>query len=63
MPAQGHKFSVGLLDAGGARVGVAIVGRAVARNLDDGRPLEVTRLATDVAADRSLFRGNRFTIS
>jgi len=48
---QGHKFSIGLLDADGTRVGVAIVGRPVARHLDDGRTLEVTRLATDGSAN------------
>lgn len=42
----GWKFGVGVSD--GARlVGVAIVGRPVARMLDDGRTLEVTRLCTD----------------
>lgn len=42
----GHKFSLGC--AGGDRiVGVAIVGRPVARGRDDGLTLEVTRLCTD----------------
>jgi hypothetical protein len=45
-PPVGHKFSIGV-----AReqllVGVAIVGRPVARNYDDGRTLELTRCATD----------------
>jgi hypothetical protein len=45
-PPQGHKFSVGVAD-GETLVGVAIVGRPVARHLDDGRTLEVTRVATD----------------
>ncbi|MFJ4642759.1 XF1762 family protein [Streptomyces bobili] len=48
---QGHKFSIGLLDATGTRVGVAIVGRPVARHLDDGWTLEVTRPATDGSPD------------
>ena len=40
------KFSIGCAD--GERVcGVAMVGRPVARHLDDGWTLEVTRLATD----------------
>lgn len=43
---QGHKFSIGL-DAGGCISGVAIVGRPVARHLDDGMTLEVTRCCTD----------------
>jgi hypothetical protein len=44
----GHKFSVAVA-AGEAIVGVAIVGRPVARHLDDGWTLEVVRLATDGA--------------
>ena len=53
-PVQGGKFSLAVtLDEGdGAApedciVGVAIVGRPVARHLDDGWTLEVTRLCTD----------------
>ena len=46
-PPRGHKFSLGLRDAGGVLVAVAIVGRPVARALDDGRSAEVTRLAGD----------------
>lgn len=42
----GHKFSIGLSD-GEKIVGVAIVGRPVARHLDDGWTLEVNRLCTD----------------
>lgn len=42
----GAKFSVGVRDADHVR-GVAIVGRPVARHLDDGHMLEVTRVATD----------------
>lgn len=45
-PPQGHKFSIGL-SADGNLVGVAIVGRPVARLLDDGFTAEVTRLCTD----------------
>jgi len=45
-PPQGHKFSIGLSN-GESIVGVAIVGRPVARRLDDGLTLEVTRLCTD----------------
>jgi hypothetical protein len=45
-PTVGHKFSVGVR-ADGVLCGVAIVGRPVARRLDDGVTLEVTRLCTD----------------
>ncbi len=45
-PVVGHKFSVGAM-LGEALVGVAIVGRPVARMRDDGATLEVTRLCTD----------------
>lgn len=46
LPVTGHKFSVGVMDSLELR-GVAIVGRPVARALDDGWVLEVTRLCTD----------------
>lgn len=51
-PVVGHLFSIGAaIDFGdhGARkiVGVAIVGRPVARGRDDGVTAEVTRLCTD----------------
>lgn len=45
-PPAGHKFSVGVAN-GDELVGVATVGRPVARHLDDGRTLEVNRTATD----------------
>jgi hypothetical protein len=45
-PAEGHKFSIGVAD-GEMLVGVATVGRPVARHYDDGRTLEVNRTATD----------------
>lgn len=45
-PPRGHKFSTGVAD-GQTLVGVAIVGRPVARHYDDGQTLEVTRVATD----------------
>lgn len=35
-PPIGHKFSIGAADEAGDLVGVAIVGRPVARQLDDG---------------------------
>lgn len=48
----GHKFSIGAVHAGEI-VGVVIVGRPVARELQDGWTLEVTRLATD-GAERAI---------
>jgi hypothetical protein len=45
-PPRGHKFSVGAAQDD-VLVGVAVVGRPVARMLDDGLTLEVTRVATD----------------
>ena len=45
-PPVGHKFSVGLY-AGERLVGVAVAGRPVARMLDNGMTLEVTRTCTD----------------
>ena len=47
-PPVGHKFSIAAND-GEKVVGVAIVGRPVARNADDGYTAEVTRLCTDGA--------------
>lgn len=41
----GHKFSVGVI-AGEELVGVAVVGRPVAKSYDDGRTLEVNRTCT-----------------
>ena len=46
MAVRGHKFSLGC-ERGGDLCGAAIVGRPVARRLDDGWTLEVTRVATD----------------
>ena len=45
-PPVGHKFSIGLYDSD-RLVGVATAGRPVARMLDDGLTLEVTRTCTD----------------
>lgn len=42
----GHKFSIGVSD-GDKIVGVAMVGRPVARHFDDGLTLEVNRTCTD----------------
>ena len=46
-PPVGHKFSIGVADADGVLRGVAMIGRPVARGLDDGSVLEVNRTATD----------------
>ena len=43
---NGHKFSIGIADDE-TLVGVAMIGRPVARHYDDGRTLEVNRTATD----------------
>ena len=45
-PVVGYKFALGAATRDGVVVGVAIVGRPVARHLDDGLTLEVTRVAT-----------------
>ena len=47
-PTLGAIFCVAVADANGVR-GVAIVGRPVARMLDDGATVEVLRVATDGA--------------
>jgi hypothetical protein len=46
-PVVGHKFSIAVVDDDGSVRGVAIASRPVARGLDDGWTLEVTRVATD----------------
>jgi hypothetical protein len=46
-PAQGHRFSVGAESVDGVLVGVAIVGRPVARRCNHRITVEVTRLCTD----------------
>lgn len=45
-PGPGHLFSIGAA-LGGKIVGVAIIGRPVARMRQDGMTVEVTRLCTD----------------
>lgn len=48
LPSVGHKFSLGCVSTNkNALVGVAVVGRPVARHLDNGITLEVLRVATD----------------
>ena len=49
---QGHKFSIGCV-VNNALVGVAIIGRPVARKLDDGFTGEVTRLCVNEDAPRN----------
>lgn len=46
-PPVGHKFSIAVANEDSEIVGVATVGRPVARRLDDGWTLEVNRVATD----------------
>jgi hypothetical protein len=46
-PVPGAKFCVGACDEGGVLRAVAIAGRPVSRELDDGDTLEVTRVASD----------------
>jgi hypothetical protein len=46
-PVVGYKFAVGVEDENGILRGVAIVGRPVARFLDNGKTAEITRLCTD----------------
>lgn len=48
-PVPGCKFCVAVSDQDGKVRGVAIVGRPVARHLDDGWTLEVNRCCTDGA--------------
>lgn len=45
-PSVGHKFSIGLND-NDKLIGVAIMGRPVARGSDDGFTIEVARLCTN----------------
>jgi DNA adenine methylase len=49
-PPQGMRFALGATD-GPTLVGVATVGRPVARHLDDGATAEITRVATDGTRD------------
>ncbi|MFI5751070.1 XF1762 family protein [Streptomyces sp. NPDC051644] len=49
LPPAGQIFAVGAADETGTLRAVAIVGRPVARHLDDGATLEVTRTASDGA--------------
>lgn len=53
-PVVGHLFSLGAV-LGDQLVGVAIVGRPVARMRDDGKTAEVTRLCTDGTSNACSF--------
>ena len=44
IPPVGWKFGVGVEAAGGELVGVGMAGRPVAREMDDGRTLEIIRV-------------------
>lgn len=50
-PSVGSVFQVAVADEEAAVRGVAMVGRPIARNWDDGWTLEVTRVATDGCAN------------
>jgi hypothetical protein len=50
-PPQGSKFALGVADEAGQLCGVIMVGRPVARHLDDGLTAEVNRSATDGTAN------------
>src|SRR5438105_4885735 len=52
-PVPGAKFTIGVSDEEGRVRGVAIVGRPIARLLDDGWTLEVNRCCTDGARTRN----------
>lgn len=46
-PSVSHKFSIAATDETGLVRGVVVVGRPIARHLDDGLTVEIYRLATD----------------
>jgi hypothetical protein len=50
-PPRGMKFAVGIADEESVLRAVAIAGRPVARLLDNGQTLEVTRVTTDGCPD------------
>lgn len=53
-PVPGCKFCIGA-ELDGKIVGVAIVGRPIARHLDDGKTLEVNRTCTDGTKNANSF--------
>ena len=54
-PVPGAKFAIGVATRDEQLVGVAIVGRPVARHLDDGLTLEVNRTCTDGTKNANSF--------
>lgn len=46
-PVQGHRFSLRVVDDSGATLGVAVVGRPVAKSYNPTQVVEVTRLCSD----------------
>lgn len=46
-PPQGYLFTLGVIDDEGQVRGMAVVGRAIARNSDSRTTAEITRVATD----------------
>ncbi len=54
LPTVGGKFAIGAVHDG-KLVGVAIAGRPVARRLDDGKTLEILRVATDGTRNANSF--------
>ena len=54
-PPAGHKFSIGVSNADGVLVGVAMCGRPSARHWDDGYTIEVIRTCTDGTPNANSF--------
>jgi hypothetical protein len=54
LPTVGGKFAIGAVQDG-KLVGVAVAGRPICRRLDDGKTLEVLRVATDGTANACSF--------
>ena len=52
-PPQGAKFAIGCCNTEHDLVGVAIIGRPIARRLDDGLTAEVVRLCTNDKAPKN----------
>ena len=55
---RGFKFAIGCVDKTGAIVGVAIIGRPVARERQDGMTLEISRLCSTAVGDVQDSAGN-----
>ena len=63
-PPRGMKFALGVVDDSGELVGVATVGRPVARHLDDGWTVEVTRTCTRGARNaNSMLYGSAWRVA